>query len=101
MSGIEGTEGSNFIVSNNICRNNSIVSPGQYPGILLRNCTGMIVTGNLCHDDREGDNKTQKYGIEETGKSDNNIISSNICRGNKIGAVKKIGESTLSNNNSR
>ena len=71
----------------------------RFSGILLRNCTGMIVTGNLCHDDSEDDKKTQKYGIEETGKSNNNIISSNICHGNRVGGVKINGEKTISNNN--
>ena len=97
--GIEGTEGSNFVVSNNICRNNSRGSSGRFPGILLQNCSGMIVTGNLCHDDREDDKKTQKFGIEETGKSDNNIITSNICRGNIVSGIKINGERTRSKNN--
>lgn len=82
MCGIQGTEGSNFVISNNICRNNSQSSPGAFPGILLRNCANMLVNGNLCYDDQEVAKKTQKCGIEEIGKSINNLLLSNNSWGN-------------------
>lgn len=89
MCGIQGTEGSNFVISNNICRNNSRTSPGVFPGILLRNCSTMLVNGNLCYDDQEAAKKTQKCGIEEIGNSINNMLSSNNSWGNLTSDVMK------------
>ncbi len=91
MSGIQGTEGSSFLIANNICRNNSRNSPGEFPGILLRNCARMLVSGNLCYDDRQDSEKTQKCGIEETGTNEGNIISNNNSWGNIIPDIMPAG----------
>ena len=85
--GIQGIEGSDFIISNNIVRNNSQSSPGTYPGILLRDCSRMLVNGNLCYDDQPDGKKTQKCGIEETREGSQNKFFSNHSWGNIIGDI--------------
>ncbi|MEW6357493.1 MAG: right-handed parallel beta-helix repeat-containing protein [Planctomycetota bacterium] len=99
MCGIQVIQGNHNVVSNNVCRNNSQSKAGAYPGILVMESEDIIVTGNLCTDEREGDAKTQGHGIVEEKNSNQNIITSNNCRGNRTGGVTTVGRSTVKANN--
>ncbi len=52
----------------------------QKAGIRLDTVTGAKIEANDSYDDQG--TKTQQYGIQETGTSDNNLILGNDCRGN-------------------
>ena len=52
----------------------------------------MTVTGNRSGD--SGSGTRQKYGIEEQGSTDNNVITGNTCRMNGTGDVLILGTST-------
>jgi len=99
LCGIQVIQGNHNIVSSNVCRNNSQSKPGAYPGIVVRESEDIIVSGNLCTDEGEGDAKTQAYGIAEEKGSDHNIITSNNCRGNRKGGVQTIGGHTVAAGN--
>jgi len=90
--GIEASRGQNNTISSNICLNNSQGEPGKYSGIGLIDVTGMTVSANRCLDDQEV--RTQAYGIEESGASDQNLIVANHCRGNLTGSIRTIGADT-------
>ena len=95
--GIEASRGQNNTISSNICLNNSQEEHGKYSGIGLRDVTGMTVNANRCLDDQE--ERTQAYGVEETGESDQNLIVANHCHGNLSGGIVTVGASTKCVNN--
>lgn len=99
MCGIQVIQGNHNVISNNICRNNSRSGQGSWPGILVKDSEDITITGNLCTDEQEGEKKTQAYGIQETGESNNNIITSNNCRGNLKGGIMIAGENTIKADN--
>ena len=76
----------------NIVVDNSQGAPGRYSGISIADSTRMIVTGNRVGAD--GQAPTQKFGIEEAGASDSNVITGNVCEGNLEGAIRVVGEKT-------
>jgi len=84
-------------ISSNVCLNNSQEEHGKYSGIGLRDVTGMTVNANRCLDDQE--ERTQAYGIEETGESDQNLIVANHCHGNLSGGIATVGTNTKCVNN--
>ena len=67
----------NYMISGNMLRNNSQKEPGIYAAIRLHNAQRFLVQGNRCDDDQE--QPTQTHGIIESGDSDWNLISSNLC----------------------
>ncbi|MBN2290102.1 MAG: right-handed parallel beta-helix repeat-containing protein [Candidatus Glassbacteria bacterium] len=87
-SGIECRVGGNNIVSNNVCENNSRSEPGRWPGILVEDTYGSIISGNRCLDFQQPDSaRTQGYGILVTGQSRDNIITGNLVTGCIKGGV--------------
>ena len=81
-------QSSHTTVIGNICYDNSAppANPGQWCGILIFDCSDVIVTGNQCFDSRET-GKTQKYGLRFTGTVDGVIVANNDFRGNFWGSV--------------
>ena len=89
-------EGDNTI-TNNIVMNNSKESPGKYSGIWMA-CTNTTVSNNRCLDNQK--QRTQKYGIEEVGSSDYNIITGNLLIGNLEGnGLFTVGRNDVISNN--
>ncbi len=90
-SGIDMSSGKNNTVVGNVCVNNSKRVAGRYPGILLNDCLGSLVSGNRVSDDQK--EPTQTTAIRESGKSDKNLITGNHLGGSAKG-VEKVGEHT-------
>jgi len=67
----------NYMISGNMLRNNSQKEPGVHAAIRLHNAQRFLVQGNRCDDDQE--QPTQTHGIIESGDSDWNLISGNLC----------------------
>lgn len=87
--GIE-IDGSSYIdVSHNRCINNSNYGVGTYSGIDINNSSNCTIAHNQCFDTQG--TKTQKYGVEERGTSDENMIQGNICRDNATAPYSVIG----------
>ncbi|NOZ22586.1 MAG: hypothetical protein GXP25_16020 [Planctomycetes bacterium] len=69
------------------------------PRPLVRESEDIVVTGNLCTDEREGEKEMPAYGIAEEKGSDHNIITSNNCRGNRKSGVLTAGKGAVNTNN--
>lgn len=78
--GIQVFDGSDNVITGNLCLNNSRLHPGQYPGICVVKTTDTVISGNRCLDDQE--TRTQAAGIVESEDSDYNLFTGNSCRGN-------------------
>jgi parallel beta-helix repeat protein len=91
--GINAFNGADNSITNNICKDNSQSKAGAYSGIILRDTLRTSVVGNRCLDSQ--DRRTQKHGIEEAGKSDYNLITSNHCLNNLQGGITTCGPHTL------
>jgi len=65
------------------------VAPG---GIYLADTTLTLLTGNRSGTDAEP--PSQKLGIEEHGSSDANVITGNLCEGNRDGGLVIVGPGT-------
>ena len=72
-------ERGNYLITGNMLRNNSQGQPGAHPALRLHNVQYFLVQGNRCVDDRE--QPTQTRGIVESGDSDWNLVSGNLCVG--------------------
>jgi len=92
-AGIVAVHGKDHVIANNICLNNSRSDPGKYPGIQLSHTTHTLVTGNRCADEQTA--PTQHDGIVESGESDYNVITNNMCAGLKGKGVVVVGEHTV------
>lgn len=79
-SGIHVFDGSDNVITGNLCLNNSQSQPGRWPGIAVIKSTDTVISGNRCLDDQE--TKTQAAGIAESDESDFNLFTGNQCRGN-------------------
>lgn len=90
--GIHVFDGSDNVVTGNLCLNNSQSAAGRYPGIGVIKTTDSVITGNRCLDDQT--TKTQAAGIIEQDASDHNLISGNLCRGNLGPGVQTSGPET-------
>lgn len=72
-----GSNCHDFEITNNESIDNSVNASGVSDGIVVNNCTGLIIQGNRCFDTRTP--KLQRYGINEKGTSDYNVIKGNNC----------------------
>lgn len=95
--GIQAINGRDNVISGNVCADNSQTQPGACAGILVADSTHTIITGNRCA--CEGDKPTQSFGIEETGASNENLITGNCCHGNRRGGIAVCGRSTRAPDN--
>ena len=77
--GIEATRGDEQVITGNLLLSNSREKTGAYPGIRLHDMERTIVQANRCADDQR--RPTQTAGIVESGESDYNLISGNLCVG--------------------
>ena len=75
-AGICARKGANNIIRGNLCLSNSRRRAGAYPGIMLKDSTRTMVTGNRCADDQP--TPTQRKGVEETGGG-SNLVANNFC----------------------
>ncbi|HAA74507.1 TPA: hypothetical protein DCE37_05225 [Candidatus Latescibacteria bacterium] len=83
--GIEATRGDEQVITGNLILSNSQEKAGAYPGIRLHDMERNVVTGNRLADDQ--DKPTQTQGIFESGETDYNLISNNLCTGMAEGVV--------------
>ena len=90
--GIQAVGGKNNVISGNVCLDNSQKQPGRYSGIDLADTTLTLLTGNRCGTDAQP--PSQKLGIEEHGSSDANVITGNLCEGNRDGGLAIVGPRT-------
>lgn len=97
LSGIAALRGSGNRIVGNVCSNNSQRKPGEFPGILLLNTTDTVVHANQCIEEKE--KGTQSWGILELGSSDKNLLTENLCQGNRFGGLQTIGSQTIIRNN--
>ena len=77
--GIDANRGEEQVITGNIVLNNSQAAPGRWPAINLQDLQRALVQGNRCADDQ--DEPTQRRGIIESGASDYNLVSGNLCTG--------------------
>ena len=84
------------MITGNLLLSNSQAEKGKYPGIRMYDLTHSIVQGNRCADDQE--KPTQLKGIEESGESDYNLISGNLCVGMEA-AVAVVGRNSRAEGN--
>ncbi|MCD6359531.1 MAG: right-handed parallel beta-helix repeat-containing protein, partial [Armatimonadetes bacterium] len=90
--GIHVYDGTDNVVTGNLCLNNSRSQAGRYPGIGVIKTTDTVISGNRCLDDQE--TKTQAAGVVESEESDHNLITGNSCRGNLGPGVQISGPAT-------
>ena len=83
--GIEATRGDEQVITGNLILSNSQEKAGAFPGIRLHDMTHNVVTGNRLADDQG--RPTQTQGIVESGETDYNLISQNLCTGMEEGVV--------------
>jgi parallel beta-helix repeat protein len=83
--GIEATRGDEQAITGNLILSNSQEQAGQYPGIRLHDMQHNLVTSNRLADDQQ--KPTQTQGIVESGGTDYNLISNNLCTGMQEGIV--------------
>ena len=84
------------MITGNMLRNNSQKEPGKWPALYLHNAQRFLVQGNSCVDDQE--KPTQTRGIVESGTSDWNLISGNMCVG-MAEAVTVVGPNSRAESN--
>jgi parallel beta-helix repeat protein len=88
--------GRSAVTGNNVYQA-SRTTGNTYSGIAINSCQDISVTGN-----RSGDNGTgtrQKYGFEEQGTADHNLVVGNMFDRNGTGGVLVLGASTINANN--
>lgn len=96
----DGTIAANLCVNNNHPAEGDALADWQQTasGIRLRDCRGITVTGNVCHDTRQP--KWQAYGVCEEGTSDANVVTGNCVEGNARGGISTCGQQTVARDNS-
>lgn len=94
--GIDASRGEEQVITGNLLLGNSREAPGRWPGIRLDDLQRAVVQGNRCADDQ--DTPTQKKGIVESGTSDDNLISGNLCLGMEKAVVTVGGNSRAEGN---
>ena len=96
MCGIDAHRGEEQVITGNLLLGNSRADPGRYPGVRMHDLSRSLVQGNRCADDQE--TPTQTLGIVESGDSDQNLISGNLCVGME-GAVIVTGRNSRAEGN--
>lgn len=94
--GINASDGVEHLITGNVLRSNSRENPGTYSALRLYNVQRFLVKGNRCADDQ--DVPTQTRGIVESGNSDWNLISGNLCVG-MAEPITAIGSNSRSEGN--
>jgi parallel beta-helix repeat protein len=79
------------LINDNMISESSKEAGNTYSGIALDNCTEVTVVGNRAGDEAG----RQKYGIVETGTSDNNVITGNLLKRNVTAGLLVVGSSTV------
>ncbi len=77
--------------------NNGVSSANSYDGIVIQNATHNVVIG--CYAVDLQSTHTQRYGINETGTSNYNMITNNIAYGNVTGQITTVGTNSVVANN--
>ncbi len=88
-AGIALDGGSLNVVRDNTVSGNSRAAPGRSSGILLQNTVHARVLFNRSSD--EPPDNTQRFGIQELGASDLNLIVGNWCEPNEEGGILYVG----------
>ncbi|MBT3265977.1 right-handed parallel beta-helix repeat-containing protein [Candidatus Poribacteria bacterium] len=83
LCGIDANRGEEQLITGNLLLGNSRSDPGRWPGVRLHDMRHTLVQGNRCADDQ--DTPTQTFGIVESGESDVNLVSGNLCAGMSVG----------------
>jgi parallel beta-helix repeat protein len=95
--GIQVNGGSyNTIVGNTIV-DNSLLGTGRFSGILLGNASFVVVADNTIG--TATGQATQKYGVEEYGTANENLIVGNDTSGNVEGGIYLTGSATTVEDN--
>lgn len=79
-------------VTGNAVSRSSQETSNTYSGIYINSATDVTVVGNRSGD--AGSGTRQKYGVEEAGTSDTNVIIGNMLDRNGTGGVLTVGAST-------
>lgn len=77
--GIDAFDGFEHVISGNMLRSNSTEQSGAHPALRLHSVQRFMVQGNRCADNQDA--PTQTRGIVESGSSDWNMVSGNMCAG--------------------
>lgn len=93
LHGIFITAAPRGAVTGNVIYQSSRQTSNTYSGIDLNSTSDVVVTGNRSGDSGAG--TRQKYGVNEEGSSDNNIISNNMCDRNATAGINIIGANTI------
>lgn len=96
LCGIDANRGEEQVITGNLLLNNSQQDPGKWPAIRMHDLLRALVQGNRCADDQ--DTPTQRRGIVESGASDSNLISGNLCVGMDE-AVTAVGRNSRAEGN--
>jgi parallel beta-helix repeat protein len=84
-------------ITGNTIKNPSYENPDMYSGILIHNTSHSIISNNIVIDD--GEAKSMKSAIEETGNSDYNIITNNRLNKGMSGSIDSKGMNTRKESN--
>ncbi len=95
--GIQVFDGSDNIVTGNLCLDNSQAKAGRRAGIEVFRTTNTIVSNNRCLDDQK--EKTQLIGIDERVLSDFNNFVGNLCRGSVTAGLRVTGPNSVQEGN--
>ena len=89
--GIGAYFGQWFIITDNICTNNSQRGAGLDSGITVA-IGDVLIEGNICTDTQGA--KTQQYGIEILAGAVRTIVGRNILTGNRTACISDLGTDT-------
>ncbi len=84
-------------ITGNTIKNPSIKSPSKFSGIFVQNTSHSIISNNVVIDDQA--EKSMRSAIEETGKSDFNMITGNRVNKGLSNAILVSGSSTKKEGN--
>jgi len=84
-------------ITGNTIKNPSYTNQGLYSGILIQNTSHSIISNNIVIDD--GEAKSMKSAIEETGDSDYNIITNNRLNKGMSDSIDSKGMNTRKEDN--
>ena len=95
--GIQVNGGSYNTITGNTIVDNSQTRSGHFSGILLGNATYVVVTDNTVG--TATGEASQKYGIQEYGTANDNLITGNDTSGNVEGGIYLTGTTTTVEDN--